>query len=512
MRYTITFGGPRPDRNHPAAGLTTALMQLVVFGLNHRTAPLEVRERWAFSPEESLCALGDLRGHVSASEHAILSTCNRTEVYSYLPVSFLRGEVLTIPPRDAATIPPRDAATILPRDAATILPRDAATILPRGAQAGPAAGQRPRPGPAPPALHFYEQVYREASRIFEEKAREHLEPSHYYVHRQESAVEHLFRLAGGLDSMILGESQILKQIKDAYAIAQSANTAGKFFHRLFPAALRVGKRVRAVTPISEGCITPGQAALELTREALGGLAGRSLLVIGSGKIGTSAAMAFRDEPLGSYHVMSRSLERARELVEKIGRGEPVEWSRLAEMLARADIVVSSTGSIEPIAPRGLLEEVAARRGRRPMVIVDLAIPRDFDPGAAEVIPDLRLLNIDDLNMVIQENVAERHAHIPVVEAIIRQELQSFHGWMTYRLVDPVLKHLVDRFEQIRLGELQAFISQFPPEYHPLVNELTSALMKKLLHFPIEKLKSLRDAKGLNETEIAFLRRLFLDGL
>lgn len=143
-----------------------------------------------------------------------------------------------------------------------------------------------------------------------------------------------------------------------------------------------------------------------------------------------------------------------------------------------------------------------------MVVVDLAIPRDFEPGVREV-PGVSLFNIDDLNGVIQENVAERHKHIPLAESIAREEMLAFLRWMTYVQVDPVLRHMTERFEQIRLGELQTYISQFPPECHELLKELTSSLVKKLLHFPIEKLKSLRDLRGLDDREVAFLKRLFL---
>ena len=437
-------------------------MELLVFGLNHRTAPLEVRECWALSAEETRRALGDLKGKIDVSEHLILSTCNRTEFYSHVPATLLQS------------------------------------------MAAPAArGARQVPG----ALDFCWKLYGGASRLIGRPV-EDFEPSHFYLYRKESAVEHLFRLAGGLDSMILGESQILKQIKDAFALAQDAKSAGKLFHRLFPAALRVGKRVRSVTSISDGCITPGQAALELAKGILGDVSERSLLVIGSGKIATSAALAFQDANLRACHVANRTIERARDLVNRLGRGEAADWSRLNDLLGRADIVVSSTGAIEPIVTRGSMERIQAARGHRPLVIVDLAIPRDFDPAVRDV-EGVSLLNIDDLNTVIRKNVAERHTHVPLAEEVIREELRAFQSWMTYAQIDPVLRHLVERFEQIRLGELQAYISQFPPEYHPLVQELTGSLVSKLLHFPIEKLKSLRDMKGLNETEIAFLQRLFL---
>jgi len=448
-------------------------MKLIVFGLNHRTAPLEVRESWALSREESRQTLQHLSrcsfptpavsGNEIPNEHLVLSTCNRTEFYGHIPRSF--------------------------------------------SPSGERVDQQDAPNKVELYAHFYRQFYREVERNLGGD-KEALDPEHFYVHLQDEALEHLFRLASGLDSMILGESQILQQIKGAFALAQDAQTAGKFFNRLFPAALRTAKRVRSVTAISEGAITPGQAALKLAREVLGDLSARSILVIGSGKIATTTARSFRDENLEQYFVINRTEERARDLVEKIGAGKPLPWDRLQETLAEVDLVISSTGAVEPVVKKSMLVEIQKERQARPLVVVDLAIPRDFDPSVREI-PQVHLFNIDDLNRVIQDNVAGRHTHIPFAEDIIREEMETFQRRMTFLQVDPVLRHMVERFEQIRLGELQAYISQFPPEYHPVLKQLTSSLVKKLLHFPIEKLKSLRDLRGLDSKEVTFLKHLFL---
>jgi glutamyl-tRNA reductase len=440
-------------------------MKFLVFGLNHRTAPVEVREGWALSPEESRSALGYLSERVHPSEHLVLSTCNRTEFYSHVPKGFL---------------PPglEDASNDVSQVTAAY-------------------------------ARFYRQPYSELP-----VSRQHagaLETSHFYVLTDEGALAHLFRLASGLDSMILGESQIQRQLRDAYVVAKESQSAGKFLHRLVPAALRASKRVRTSTAIAEGCITPGLAALKLAREALGSLQSRSLLVIGSGKIATSTALAFREANLDDYLVVSRTTQNALDLVARIGRGTVVEWSELESAIERVDLVVSSTGALEPIISSSTLARIQSKRGNRPLVIVDLAIPRDFEPGCASL-ESVHLYNIDDLNRVIQTNVAERIRHLPHAENIVREEMLAFQRWLTYSQIDPVLRHMIDRFEQIRLGELQSFISHFPPEYHPVLKEMSLSLVKKLLHFPIEKLKSLRDLRGLTDREVAFLKRLFLTDL
>jgi glutamyl-tRNA reductase len=308
--------------------------------------------------------------------------------------------------------------------------------------------------------------------------------------------------------MILGESQIQRQIKDAFVIATEAQTVGKLFRHLFSAALRAGKRIRTDTGISEGCITPGQAALKLANESLGSLAQRSAVLIGSGKIATLTAKAFRDQGIRDLVVVNRTQERADAMVEEIGVGTVASWNDLRQSLVSSDVVISSTGSVDPIVGAKWMRSVQKDRGNRPLAIVDLAVPRDFEPEIGKI-SAVNLFNFDDLNTVIEQNISERHRLVPMAEEIIQRELRAFHGRVFYLEVDPVLKHVIERFEQIRLGELQKHISQFPPEYHPLVMELTSSLVKKLLHFPIEKLKSLRDLKGLSEQEVAFLKRLFL---
>ena len=401
------------------------------------------------------------------SEHLILSTCNRTEFYSHLPIDV---SPLTSP--DTQPQPVRSSEELLHSS------RD--------------------------ALDFYRRIFA----VLGDTPPELDDPSHFYVLRQHDAVEHLFRLAGGLESMIVGESQILGQIKSAYTTAQKANTAGQFFHRLFPAAIKLGKRVRTSTGISEGCITPGQAALRLAREVHDGLDGRSVVVIGSGKIAGLTMQALAEEDIGSCVVVNRTEKRAQALADELGVGTFAPWSCLEQEIEKADLVISSTGAVEAILTEEQLRGVQQRRSGRSLAIVDLAVPRDF-PAEASGIDGVHVFNIDALNSVIQNNVDRRVRLIPKVEEMIAAELRNFHSHMIYLKVDPVLRHLIQRFEQIRLGVLQQEIEKFPRELHEDLDELTSSLVRKLLHFPIEKLKSLRSMRDLDESEVRFLQRLFL---
>ena len=446
-------------------------MELLVFGLNHRTAPVEVRERWSFSRERSLEALRRLKDEIDPSEHVILSTCNRTEFYSHLP--------RTTSPVSSIEDPHEQCLS----------------------------------------LARYYLGKREANDLDAD------EISYFYFHRQQAAAEHLFRVAGGLDSMIVGESEILHQIKQAFQVSQDGNATGRLFQMLFPEAFKVGKRVRTATQISKGCITPGQAALQLADKVLGesetcGLVGARVLLIGSGKIATVAARSLLDRGIRDFTVINRTPEHAQKLLDRL-RGKPdttdghgscagktALWENLAAETAKADLIILSTASPVPVLCRDTLARAQKRRDGAPLAVIDLAIPRDVEPEASRV-DGVHLFNIDDLNHVVRENVEKRHDHVEHAERIVREQLSVFFGRMKFLQVDPVIRHLIKRFEEIRLGELQSSLDRFPSELHDTVDEMTRRLVSKMIHFPIERLKSIRDMEGIGDAEISFLRRLYL---
>ena len=433
-------------------------MELLVFGLNHKTAPLGLRERWSFSPGESELALGRISSAIADSEHLILSTCNRTEFYSAIPAS-----------------------------------------------SGLARNLNQEGSPLGELTSFYFGENEENTGL----------DDHFYLYRQENAVKHLFRVAGGLDSMIVGETEIIRQLKEAYALSEKSATSGKMFRRLFPEALKVGKKVRTSTSISEGCITPGQAALRLAMEALGELTGKKALLIGSGVVAGLTAKALIEQDLRNFTVMNRTAESAEAMLEEIKPEDseleaeivPLD-SGLVDTIASSDLVISSTSSIEPIITAENIRAVQRLRGSAPLVIIDLAVPRDIEPASSEI-EGVHLFNIDDLNRVIQGNLSSRHDQFAKAEEIVKKQIDVFYGQMNYLEVDPVIRHLIERFEIIRRGELQSTLENFPPEQHEAVDQMTRRLVNKLIFFPIERLKSIRDMQGLSEDEIAFLKKLFL---
>ncbi len=433
-------------------------MELLVFGLNHKTAPLGLRERWSFSPGESELALERINSQLAGSEHLILSTCNRTEFYSAIPAS-----------------------------------------------SGLARNLNGEGSPLDELASFYLGEGKENAEI----------DDHFYLYRQEHAVKHLFRVAGGLDSMIVGETEIVRQLKDAYALSEKNAASGKMFRRLFPEALKVGKKVRTSTSISEGCITPGQAALRLALEVLGELTEKKALLIGSGVVASLTAKAFIEQELRNFSVMNRTTESAEAMLEEIkpegGKLEaeiiPLDKG-LVNAIVSSDLVISSTSSIEPIVTAENIRDVQRQRGSNPLVIIDLAVPRDIEPGSGEI-EGVHLFNIDDLNRVIQGNLSSRHDQFAKAEEIVKKQIDVFYGQLNYLEVDPVIRHLIERFENIRRGELQSTLENFPPEQHDAVDQMTRRLVNKLIYFPIERLKSIRDMQGLSEDEIAFLKKLFL---
>ena len=433
-------------------------MELIVFGLNHKTAPLGIRERWSLSSGESEQALERISSEIADSEHLILSTCNRTEFYSVIPASSGLAKNLNEETNDFRQL----------------------TSFYLGEDDVNSGGD-----------------------------------DHFYLYRQENAVKHLFRVAGGLDSMIIGETEILRQLKEAYALSEKSSASGKMFRRLFPEALKVGKKVRTSTSISKGCITPGQAALRLATEVLGKLEGKEALLIGSGVVASLTARAFIEHDLRNFTVVNRTTESAEAMLEEIKPETGELQARVLSLgddlpaaIASAELVISSTSSVEPILTAEILREIQKQRGSRPLVIIDLAVPRDIEPQSGEL-ENVHLFNIDDLNRVIQGNLSSRHEQFSKAEAIVNKQIDVFYSQLNYLEVDPVIRHLIERFEIIRKGELQNTLESFPPEQHEAVDKLTRSLVNKLIYFPIERLKSIRDMQGLSEDETAFLKKLFL---
>lgn len=405
-------------------------MPLAVVGASHRTAPIELRERFAFGRTELPAALLELAE--DGSEAVVLSTCNRTEVYLSLP----------------------DGSEGVEHARALLASRiDAETG--------------------------------EAARFF-------------YEHRDRHAAEHLFRVASGLDSMILGEPQIQGQVKEAYATAREVAGAdgpvvGQALHRLFQTAFSIGGKVRSETGLGIGAASVSSAAVDLSKKIFGSLKGRRALVLGAGEMSETTLECLRGEGVRTAIVANRTWERARELAERWG-GEAIHWEDFGRALPEVDIVICSTAAPHPVLTVDRLRAALPNGPRRPLCIIDIAIPRDVEPAVGDQ-PNVFLYNIDDLQGIVDANLGRRRAELPAAEQIVLRGVDDYWAWYSGLAVVPTIRALRDRGEALRQAEVERALRQLShlsPEDQLAIDALTRSLVNKVLHAPTARL---REAAG-----------------
>ncbi len=420
-----------------------ALHDLVVIGLSHRTAPVEVRERLAVPEVDLARTLAELVALGQVGEATLLSTCNRVEIVA--------------------------AA--------------------RGSAAGAAAELR----------HFLGLRSGLAGGALDE---------HLYEHAGRDAIRHVFRVAAALDSLVVGEAQILGQLKSAYGAASRSGAAGPVLSRFLERAFVVAKRVRTETGVARGAANVASAAVELARRIFGSLDGRSVLVVGAGKM--SGLAARRLITAGARHIVvtNRSPDRAATLAQEVG-GTARPFAELETLLAGADVAIFSTGAAEPIVDRAMMKRVARSRRGRPIFLVDIAVPRDVAAAAAEL-DGVYLFDVDDLGRVVEENLAERRREAEAAERLVDDEVDGFSGWLKAQAIVPTIKDLRARFEEVARVEVERAVAALGPEAGPRqadeVRRLADAIVAKLLHAPTMALRQGGDVDGLALAEAA--RRLF----
>lgn len=422
-------------------------MLTLCIGLNHRTAAINIRECLSFSPSELNAALARFRCEPglqpsAISEFAILSTCNRLELYA--GVSCAPGE----------------------------------------------------------AFHALLDFLAEARRL---PAAE-LEP-YLYRHTGSDAVEHLCRVACGLDSMIVGEPQILGQVADAFEAAVGAGTMGAVLSAAFRAAIRAGKRARTETEIAHNPASVSSVAVHAAEQIVGALKSRRVLVVGAGEMGELTVEALRARGVQQIAVANRTRQRAVELAEKWG-GQPLSFVQLAEAMHEADIVITSTGAPHTIISPAMARE--AMNGRAgPLVFLDIALPRDVDPAVAEI-PGVHVFDIDHLQGCLDGAIAHRYAEIPRVEQIVAEEVAAFEAWLRGVEIASVIADLRAKAEHIRQRELVRTLRHLPaldPETRRHIEHLSESLINKLLHEPTRQLRA--EAGNGHAAEYAHtVRRLF----
>jgi glutamyl-tRNA reductase len=331
---------------------------------------------------------------------------------------------------------------------------------------------------------------------------------HLFSFSDADVVQHLFRVAAGLDSLVVGEPQILGQVKDAFQAAAERRCTGPVLRKLFDWSFNVGKRVRSETALGEGAVSISFAAVQLARKIFGRLDGRRVLVVGAGEISTLTAQHLRAHGAAEVAIASRTAAHAQALATDVG-GHWVPWDGLQHALAAADIIVTATGSQRPIITRAHVEAALGRFRRDPLFIIDVAVPRDVEPTVGEL-EQVFLYNVDDLQTIVQENLSKRSAEIARAEGIVQEELARFAAWQRSRGAIQTVVALRDRFEAVRRSELQRLESRMgglPPETRAVFDQLTRLIVEKLLLDPTEQLKALPD----EETQAAYteaVNRLF----
>jgi glutamyl-tRNA reductase len=395
---------------------------LVLIGLNHKTAPVEVRERMSVQEDALDEELTLLHAFPGVEGIVVISTCNRVEI-----VCSVQGE-------------------------------EAAGLL----------------------------VARQAERA--RMDRSELE-RHLYILREGDVIRHLFRVASGLDSMIVGEPQIAGQVRQGYHAARAAKSLDPILHKLFDHTLRVAKKVRTETGIGENAVSIPYAAVELAKKIFGELSGLRVLLVGAGKIGELTAQHLKGHGLRQILVANRSAERAYELASRFC-GEVVPFDSLRSELSRCDIVIASTASPNFVIGRDEVEESMDARRHRDLFLVDLSVPRNIDPEIAEV-SGAYLYNIDDLKEIADSNREIRLGKADAAGTIIDREVETFLGRLATQEAIPTILELRERLEELRAAELEKCLRKLgplSPEQRAAVEALSNGIINKVLHYPILRLK------------------------
>ena len=419
-------------------------MEIVLVGLNHRTAPIEVRERVSFTVEQARRASEELRSKGILEETLVLSTCNRSEVYG-------------VPPEAS-----RECAQGL------------STFL----------------------SEFH-------------SVRMDVLGNSLYHHYDREAVRHLFRVAAGLDSMMLGEAEILGQVREAYRVAHEQGATGPVLNRLFQGALEVGKRVRAETELGARPMSVASAGVKLAERIFGKLSERGALVLGAGTISEQVIAQLRDRGIARLFVMNRSRGRADGLAKHYG-GEVVAWGEWEKTLPIPDVIVSSVSTEEPILNREMVEQAMEKRGNRALFLMDLGVPRNVDAGVAKLY-NVYVYNLDDLTEIVEQNRQARESEIPKADSIVDEHVGKFLSWQASVELVGLVNELRTRMREERAQFIRArveSIQHLAQADRARVEKLMDEMLETLLLEPAQRLRGEKDLRRKVQN-VEALRDLFL---
>ncbi len=302
------------------------------------------------------------------------------------------------------------------------------------------------------------------------------------------AIRHLFTVATGADSLMVGDIQILGQMKDAYNVGVELGTVGTILHHASQVALKVGKRAKSETRISEGAVSVSYAAVELAQKIFGNLGGRTAMLIGAGETAELAAKDFKSKEIGTLIIANRTLERAGNLVAEMGFGEAIQLDSMPARLFSVDIVVSSVAGSDYVMTRDMVAAAMKGRPDRPLLVIDIGVPRNVDPNVRKV-TNVFLNDMDSLNLIVEKNMQMRRSEIPAVNRLVDEELNDFIRWHNSLEVGPTIKMLRDKIEQLRLEEIARYKGRLNGTDQQVIDEVTKALVNKILHEPMTNLKA-----------------------
>ena len=396
-------------------------MPLITVGVNHKTAPVSIREKVSFAPEKMVEALNSLVSGNNASEAVIVSTCNRTELYCAVDDVVQEEHIIRW-------------------------------------------------------LGEYHHIAPEELSKF------------CYAHRNDESVRHIMRVASGLDSLILGEPQILGQVKSAYAVSQEGQCIGAELQSLFQQTFSIAKRVRTDTAIGENPVSIAFAAVSLAQRIFADVKRSTALLIGAGQTIELVARHLKEAGIKRIIVANRTLERAQVLADELG-AEAIMLGDITDYLHQADIVISSTASQLPIIGKGMVERASSKRRRKPMLLIDIAVPRDIEPEVQEV-EDAYLYTVDDLHSVIEENVKARQDAAQAAELIIEEGINAFKRKQESRKVADLIVSYRAQADAIKQLELERAMKALEAGQSPeqVMNKLAHGLMNKLIHSPTQFLR------------------------
>ncbi|MFD2670511.1 glutamyl-tRNA reductase [Marinicrinis sediminis] len=420
-------------------------MHILAVGLNYRTAPVEIREKFSLPEQRLTEALGILKQTKSILECVIVSTCNRTEIYAVVDRMQVCGYHIRTFMENWFGIP-REQFT-----------------------------------------------------------------QHLYIYEDHDAIEHLFKVTSGLDSMVIGETQILGQVRDAFLTAQQQKATGTLFNMLFKQGITLAKRAHSETSIGENAVSVSYAAVELAKRIFGHFQNKHVLIVGAGKMSELTVKYMVENGANQVTVVNRTVERAEELASRF-QGKATGMDRLQETLADADIVISSTGSKQAVLTRDEVEQAMRNRKARPIFFIDIAVPRDIDPDVHHV-ENVFLYDIDDLEGIVESNLEQRKQEAAKIYDMIHTEILAFEQWYKTLGVTPVIRALQEKAARIHQETMESMFNKLPDldeREKKVIRKLTKSIVNQMMHDPILNLKEMATDKNSHESIELFTKFFALE--